>query len=259
MISRLGRDGVAHPQDFGNLSFAALPPRRGHVAILISQPYNYVHIATIIYLSPLLPTAMFSFKKISWTCMLLAACTVLSGCMKDAPSQSTYEEYFRTSIQSYDLYKDYFDIAKLEKLNGWKENEQYEIKGSAVLRAKVGYLELLADVADKLEAQEKTDGSVGMTMGLGLMARGMGGDNKVFRDFWAQQQEKKAIPASLLTRQAAMKAERFENLMQWSDQLVQDNYGAIISRQLKKGDELTRIYTLSFRQTEKGWMGFNAR
>ena len=36
-------------------------------------------------------------------------------------------------------------------------------------------------------------------------------------------------------------------------------YGAIINRQLKKGDELTRIYTLSFRQTEKGWMGFNAR
>jgi hypothetical protein len=56
-----------------------------------------------------------------------------------------------------------------------------------------------------------------------------------------------------------MTPERFENLLQWSDQLVQDNYGAIISRQLKKGDELTRIYTLSFRQTEKGWMGFNAR
>jgi hypothetical protein len=203
--------------------------------------------------------AMFSFKKISWTCLLLAACTILSGCMKDAPSQSTYEEYFRTSIQGYDLYKDYFDIAKLEKLNGWKENEQYEIKGSAVLRARVGYLELLADVADKLEAQAKTDGSVGMTMGLGLMARGMGGENKVFREFWTQQQEKKAIPAPLLARQAAMTPERFENLLQWSDQLVQDNYGAIISRQLKKGDELTRIYTLSFRQTEKGWMGFNAR
>ncbi len=202
---------------------------------------------------------MLSFRKITWTCLLLAACTVLSGCTKDAPSQSTYEEYFRTSIQSYDLYKDYFEIAKLEKLNGWKENEQYEIKGSAILRAKVGYLELLADVADKLETQAKTDGSVGMTMGLGLMARGMSGENKVFRDFWAQQQEKKAIPAPLLTRQAAMTAERFENLLQWSDQLVQDNYGAIINRQLKKGDELTRIYTLSFRQTEKGWMGFNAR
>lgn len=202
---------------------------------------------------------MFSFKKFSSTFLLLAACTVLSGCMKDAPSQSTYEEYFRTSIQSYDLYKDYFEIAKLEKLNGWKENEQYEIKGSAILRAKVGYLELLADVADKLETQAKTDSSVGMSMGLGLMARGMGGENKAFRDFWAQQQEKQAIPAPLLARQAAMTAERFDNLLQWADQIVLDNYGAIINRQLKKGDELTRIYTLSFRQTEKGWMGFNAR
>ncbi|MED5593927.1 hypothetical protein [Janthinobacterium sp. P210006] len=201
-----------------------------------------------------------SFPKLSWTCLLLAICTLLSGCMKDAPSQSTYEEYFRTSIQNYDLYKDYFDIAKLEKLNGWKENEQqYDIKGSAILRAKVGYLELLADVADKLEAQAKTDSSAGMTMGLGLMARGMGGENKAFRTFWAQEQEKKAIPAPLLARQAAMTAERFENLLQWADQIVLDNYGAIINRQLKKGDELTRIYTLSFRQTEKGWMGFNAR
>ena len=257
MISRLRHDGVAHPQDFGNLSCDARSPRRRHVAILISQSYNYVHIAILSTLTP--PPPAMSFRKFSWACLLLAACTVLSGCMKDAPSQSTYEEYFRTSIQSYDLYKEYFDIAKLEKLNGWKENEQYEIKGSAILRAKVGYLELLADVADKLETQAKTDGSVGMTMGLGLMARGMSGENKVFRDFWAQQQEKKAIPAPLLTRQAAMTAERFENLLQWSDQLVQDNYGAIINRQLKKGDELTRIYTLSFRQTEKGWMGFNAR
>ena len=258
MISRLRRNGVAHPQDFGILSTDTLFPRRNHVAILISQSYNYVHIAIFIHPKATAPP-MHSFRKITWTCLLLAACTVLSGCMKDAPSQSTYEEYFRTSIQSYDLYKEYFEIAKLEKLNGWKENEQYEIKGSAILRAKVGYLELLADVADKLETQAKTDGSVGMTMGLGLMARGMSGENKVFRDFWAQQQEKKAIPAPLLTRQAAMTAERFENLLQWSDQIVQDNYGAIINRQLKKGDELTRIYTLSFRQTEKGWMGFNAR
>jgi hypothetical protein len=258
MISRLGRDGVAHPQDFGNLSSRVLSPRRPHVAILIRQSYNYVHRAIFIHLYATACLPM-SFQKFSWTCLLLAACTILSGCMKDAPSQSTYEEYFRTSIQGYDLYKDYFDIAKLEKLNGWKENEQYEIKGSAVLRARVGYLELLADVADKLEAQAKTDGSVGMTMGLGLMARGMGGENKVFREFWTQQQERKAIPAPLLARQAAMTPERFENLLQWSDQLVQDNYGAIISRQLKKGDELTRIYTLSFRQTEKGWMGFNAR
>lgn len=257
MISRLRRDGVAHPQDFGNLSAGTALPRRSHVAILISQSYNYVHIATFIHPYA---TATMSFPKLSWTCLLLAICTLLSGCMKDAPSQSTYEEYFRTSIQNYDLYKDYFDIAKLEKLNGWKENEQqYDIKGSAVLRAKVGYLELLADVADKLEAQAKTDSSAGMTMGLGLMARGMGGENKAFHAFWAQEQEKKAIPAPLLARQAAMTAERFENLLQWADQIVLDNYGAIINRQLKKGDELTRIYTLSFRQTEKGWMGFNAR
>lgn len=228
------------------------------VAIAPGRPYTYILKATIFHPPPYFSYAM-SFKKFSWSCLLVLACTLLSGCMKNAPSQSTYEDYFRTSINDYSLYKDYFDIVSLKKVNGWKENEHYEIKGSALLRAKVGYLELLADFVNQIEQEAKTDPSVNLSMGVGLMARSMSGENKAFQEFWTQEVEKKAIPASLQARQAAMAPERFEKLLQWADQIVIDNYGAIISRQLKKNDELTRVYTLTFKQTEQGWMGFNAR
>jgi hypothetical protein len=91
------------------------------------------------------------------------------------------------------------------------------------------------------------------------LARGFSGEDEEFQEFWQQQVRANTVPASLLAQQSSMDSKRFLMLLNYSDHALLQEYGNIIGRNLKKGDELTRTYTLTFKNTEKGWMGFGAQ
>jgi hypothetical protein len=185
--------------------------------------------------------------------------TLLSGCFKDEPTNTNFEEYFRTSINNYSLYKDYFEIDGLTRTNGWKDGENYLIQGSARLKSKVSYLDMVSEVAILSDAELKKNQLGQLGMGLTSLARGFSGEDEEFQEFWQQQVRANTVPASLLAQQSSMDSKRFLMLLNYSDHALLQEYGNIIGRNLKKGDELTRTYTLTFKNTEKGWMGFGAQ
>jgi len=206
----------------------------------------------------MLPSPM-SCKKLIRTFFLLLTCALTTACMKDEPSQALFESYFRSTVNDYHLYQSSYEIVALERVNGWKQNEDYEIQGNAVLKSKFGYLELVDQLADQIIEESKTDASVGMGIGLAGMLRQMTGDNEKFIQFWNEESQKNAIPPGLVAKQKEMEAGQFAGIVQRADQILLEEYGQIIDRNLRKGDELRRSYTLTFKKTEKGWMGFSSR
>lgn len=191
--------------------------------------------------------------------LLLMCVALLAGCGKDEPSRADFEDFFRSTIAQYALYREHFEVGALERTNGWKEQEHYVIQGTATLRAKGGYTDLLADTVDELERELQSNPMGQMGLGLVRMARSVNGEGQAFETYWSQQQADGAVPARLVATQARLKPEYFAALLHQADSWLLENYGSIIGRQLRAGDTLQRVYTLSFRKTEQGWKGFNAQ
>lgn len=189
---------------------------------------------------------------------LLFVMSLFSGCLGHEPSDAVFEDYLTKVVNDYWLYAHHFEIVELKRTNGWKDGENYVIQGEVKLRSRSSYMDLLGEQFESIEKEVKANSSSAMALGLQSMLNGMSGAKEDFSRYWSEQVKAGQVSASLSLKQRQMNATGFENIIVHADRVLLENFGAIIGRPLQKDDELVRTYTLVFKKTEKGWMGFSA-
>ena len=180
---------------------------------------------------------------------LIALLALISGCGNGEPSNKIFEDYFKQTVNNSWLFSNHFEIVELKRVNGWKDGENYVIEGNVKLKSKSNYLDILNEIFQKNQKDIKEDRSAAMQFELELAMNNMSPIPGEFLKFWEEELKQDRVPASL-GKSVANNIEA-ANILITTDRLLISELGNVIGRDLKKGDELTRRYTMSFKKTER--------
>src|SRR5690554_3371314 len=75
----------------------------------------------------------------------------LHGCTDPTPSDTVVRDFLYQTVNSYELYRDHFEIRSWERVNGWKDQNDYVVTADVTLKSKQAYIGLLAECAVELE------------------------------------------------------------------------------------------------------------
>lgn len=204
---------------------------------------------------------MSHFKKIQLI-SALALITFLTGCKKDdTPSTALVEESLRNQINSFGLYShDKASLQSWERINGWKDNENYVVEVTANLTHNTNYLNLLADCTEEAESYiggNETLAFTSLTPTVYLSSQ-VGVAESLYAFIQEKKDTGKHWPHQKL-EQLEQKLGGSTNLspyLIYCDYTLLTEYETFLSRELEIGDNSTVNYQLYFRPTEKGWQAF---
>lgn len=174
------------------------------------------------------------------------------------PNDEVTKAYLSKVVNDFYLYRVYFEEVGFERVNGWAEGENYKVKANVKLRAKAHYGRIVEDVAsstlDRL-AESRFPKQDQQSLAFS-------------RNFYSEEYLERlrdylnhpdTFTPAFRARLQALKEPLRTDLQFDAYDTVRSSYGKIITSSLRKGDEIVRIYELSFRKTENGWEGFYAQ
>ncbi|HUH88543.1 MAG TPA: hypothetical protein VL003_10930 [Pusillimonas sp.] len=184
----------------------------------------------------------------------VALAGALAGCTQNTPSDKVVRDHLQRTISSYDLYASYFKLDTWERENGWKDNDNYVVVADATLKSKVHYLQVLSDCVVGME-----DGTVveSLQAGIHMLQGKLLGTEKAFVQYWNGPATQVPQPQALQELSQRISKERIDGLLKACDAYLISTYGHLIDRTLSPETELVRKYTMTFKQSEKGWMGIS--
>lgn len=181
----------------------------------------------------------------------------LHGCTDPTPSDTVVRDFLYQTVNSYELYRDHFEIRSWERVNGWKDQNDYVVTADVTLESKQAYIGLLAECAVELEPWLKGSWVESSQLALIDLQARMTGTQADFLSYWNHDASKTPAPRKLQELSARVTHDDQAKLLVACDYLLLDQYGSIIDRNLTPDTRLSRRYELRFKQTERGWQGMN--
>src|SRR5690606_18293421 len=101
---------------------------------------------------------------------------LLAGCMNKAPSDQDVEAAIKALWAGYSWeFSSNFDVASFERLNGWKDGEDYWVEVAYKVKAKQPYYDMVADCVDPTAANYSDTAMGQLSAGLSAMMKGFQG------------------------------------------------------------------------------------
>lgn len=181
----------------------------------------------------------------------LAMAGLLAGCMNKAPSDQDVEAAIKALWAGYSWeFSSNFDVASFERLNGWKDGEDYWVEVAYKVKANQPYYDMVADCVDPTAANYSDNALGQLSAGLSAMMKGFQGTEAL--DDYSEYIKTHPEPAKMVEARQKYKAEYVDiAFLDCVNHLAEQS--SVFNKNLKAGDQLDYSIKLRFKQTEQGW------
>lgn len=183
--------------------------------------------------------------------VLLAMGGLLMGCTSKAPSDKDVEVALKQlwAGNSWEFSSN-FDVTNFDRLNGWKDGEDYWVEVTYKVKARQPYYAIVADCVEPTVA-EYNDTTMGqITMGLSAMMKGFQGTEAL--DEYKEYLKTNPEPAKMELARSKYEAQ-YVNIAFLDCVNYLAEKSSVFHKDLKTGDTLDYNLKLRFKQTEQGW------
>lgn len=183
--------------------------------------------------------------------VMLAMVGLLTGCMNKAPSDQDVEVAIKNLWAGYSWeFSSNFDVASFERLNGWKDGEDYWVEVAYKVKARQPYYEMVADCVEPTAANYNDSAMGQLSMGLSAMMKEFQGTEAL--DEYAEYLKTNPEPAKMAQARGKYEAQYVNiSFLDCVNHLAEQS--SVFNKDLKAGDELDYSIKFRFKQTEQGW------